>query len=327
MNRIHQVLLCVVSLGVLLLPAAAARAQSGEKFPSQPIELVGPSPAGGGTDILFRLLAEVTEPFLGQKIVVVNKPGATGAVATSYVARAKPDGYTLGGVYNGPLTMAPHLLDVAYSLDDYLPLLQVTSAPTVFCTRPDFPAKNGKEFIEVMRANPGKYTYGTDGVGGVSHITGERIFRALGARPRPVAFTGAAQTLQAMLGGHVDIFAAASASILPHVKVGKAKCLLTSTRERIAVLPDTTSLNELGAGDAAMVQWRGLIAPRALPAERRAFLEKVFRQGAQTEKFRHVMEQRGEDVIVLGSAEFASVIRAEHQTLGAIIKEIGLGKK
>jgi tripartite-type tricarboxylate transporter receptor subunit TctC len=311
----------------VLTTAIPSLAQSGDAFPSRPIELIGPSPAGGGTDILFRLLAEVSEPFLTQPVVVIIKAGATGTIAMGYVAKSKPDGYTLAGVYNGPLTMAPHLLaEVAYTVDDYVPIIQVTAAPSVFCTKPDFPAKNGKEFVELLRANPDKFTYGTDGIGGVSHITAERIFRALGIQARSVPFAGASQTLQAVMGGHVDIFVAASASILPYVATGKAKCLLTSSRDRTAVLPDTTSLAELGIPEAALVQWRGIVAPKGLPSDRRIILEKAFRQGAQTEKFRRIMSERGEDVIILSGPEFADVIRTEYQVLGDLIKKLGLAK-
>jgi len=211
-------------------------------FPQKPIEIIVPSPPGGGTDIAIRLLAELTEPFLKQKLVVVNKPGGGGTVGVSLLTQAKPDGYTLGGVWNSPLTASPHTLQVSYTPEDYLPILQVSSAPYILCAAPDFPANNALELIAELKKNPGKYTYGNDGVGGTMQLAGERIFKALGVKVRPVPFGGAGETAKNFLGGHVTFYGGSIPPIMPHIKAGKAKALLLTSAADNPAVPTASGL-------------------------------------------------------------------------------------
>ena len=298
-----------------------------EKFPSRPIEIVVPTPAGGGTDITTRLLAELVEPILGQKVVVVNKPGAGGALGMNAVVQAKPDGYTLGGLWNAPLTMTPHTQPVPYSLSDYSAVSLADVAPTVMCTRADFPANSGKEFLEVIRKNPSKFTYGNDGVGGTIQFTVERIFLKLGLKARPVPFGGAGETLKNFLGGHVDIYAGSIPPIVPHLKAGTAKCLVLSSKEKNAAVPQAASLEELGVPETATYLWHGIVAPKSLPADRLAILEKAFTQAAKSEKFRQNMESKGVTALGGGAAEFRKLIETEHKAMGDVAKTIGLAKQ
>jgi tripartite-type tricarboxylate transporter receptor subunit TctC len=309
----------------LIGPWSVALAQ--EKFPSRPIEIVVPTPAGGGTDITARLLAELVEPILGQKVVVVNKPGAGGALGMNAVVQAKPDGYTLGGLWNAPLTMTPHTQPVPYSLTDYATISLADVAPTVMCARADFPANSGKEFIEVIRKSPNKYTYGNDGVGGTIQFSVERIFTRLGLKARPVPFGGAGETLKNFLGGHVDIYAGSIPPIVPHVKAGTAKCLLLSSREKSAAVSQAASLEELGVPETATYLWHGIVAPKELPADRIAILEKAFNQAAKSEKFRQNMEAKGVTPLGGSAAEFRKLIDTEFKAMGEVAKTIGLAKQ
>ncbi len=198
----------VVSNGSLLaaIVATACLAMSGplpaqEKFPSRPIEMIVPTPPGGGVDIIGRMLAEGAEAFLGAKVVVSNVSGATGGVGVGRMTRAKPDGYTVAFVWNAPVTIVPHTLDVAYGPQNITAVSQTTGGtPLIFCVKPNFPASAGKEFIEVLKRNPDKYTYGNDGVGGMVQLAGERLFQPLGVKLRPIPYGGAADTLRAFLG-------------------------------------------------------------------------------------------------------------------------------
>lgn len=310
---------------IALTPYDGARAA--EPFPMRPIELIVPTPAGGGTDLQTRVLAELVEPILGQKLVVINKPGAGGTLGVSAITQSRPDGYTLGSIWISPLTIIPHSSQVPYTPDDYTPISQVMAHTLVFCARPEFPAATGKEFIETLRKSPGKFTYGNDGVGGTVHLAGERIFRVLGVQLRPVPFGGAGETLRAALGGHVDIYGGSIPPILPHVKAGKAKCLLVTSRERAEVLPETASVTDVGAPQAATVSWRGIIAPKGLPADRLAILERAFRQAVQSEKFREFAVKEGGKAVGSTAAEFGELIRAEYQAFAQIVKDLGLGKQ
>lgn len=325
MTRSHPLL---AAAGIALALVFVAHAQAQEKFPTRPIELIVPTPPGGGVDIVARLLAELVEPILGVKMAVVNKPGGNGAIGVSQLTQAKPDGYTLAAVWNSPLTITPHTLSVAYSLDDYTPITQLTGGtPFVFCVKSEFQAANGKEFIEVLRKSPGKYTYGNDGVAGTVHLAAERAFGKVGVKIRPVPFGGAGETVKNFLGGHIDIYGGTIPSILEFVRAGQAKCLLVTTPERVPALPDTPSLTELGIADAASELWRGIIGPKGMPAERVATLEKAFRQATQQRKFLEFETSRSEAAVGSSGRDFGKLIRTEYEANAEILKRIGLSRK
>ena len=323
-NTTH-VLSALVVCANLLCAASPAAAQ--EKVPTRPIEILVPTPPGGGTDITARLLAELVEPMLGQKVVVGNKAGAGGTLGMSAVVQAKPDGYTLGGLWNAPLTMTPHSQAVPYSLQDYVAISLADTAPALLCTKPDFPANTGKEFIEVIRSNPNKYTYGNDGVVGMLHLSTERIFTKLGIKARPVPFGGAGETLKNFLGGHVDIYAGSIPPIVPHVKAGAAKCLLLTSKEKNAAVPQAASLSELGIPETATYLWHGIVGPKGIPPDRVAILEKAFARAAKSDKFRQLMEAKGVTVEGSGAAEFRKLIDTEFKAMGEVVTSLGMAKK
>ena len=312
---------------VLLFCIGLSSATAQEKYPSRAIELVIPTAAGGGTDISLRMLAEIVEPILGQKVVVVNKPGGGGTVGMAQVVQARPDGYTLGGLWNAPLTMTPHMLPTPYKNSDYAAVTLVTASPTILCVKAAFPASDGKAFIEALRKDPGKYTYGNDGVGGTIQLAAERVFSKLGVKARPIPFAGAGETLKAFLGGHVDIYGGSIPPILPYVKDKSAKCLMVTSAERNASVPEAAGLADLGAPGEATVLWRGIIAPRTLPADRLAVLQKAFAEAAQTPRFKEFMQKRGEEAKGSSSAEFRQLIDSEYDAMGKVMAAIGLTKK
>lgn len=313
-----------ILVGLLVGLAAFHSAWAG--YPEKPIEMIVPSPPGGGTDIAIRLLAELTEPFLKQKVVVINKPGGGGTVGVSLLTQAKPDGYTLGGVWNSPLTASPHTLQVAFTPDDYQPILQISSAAYVLCAAPDFPANNGRELIEELKKNPGKYTFGNDGVGGTMQLAGERIFKTLGVKVRPVPFGGAGETAKNFLGGHVTFYGGSIPPIMPHIKAGKAKALLLTSAADNEALPTASGLNALGIPQEETVLWRTIIAPKGLPTEVLKTLEAAFRQGASEPRFKEFLKAQGEELVIAGPAEVGKLIREEYKALGEVAKDLGLKK-
>jgi tripartite-type tricarboxylate transporter receptor subunit TctC len=313
-----------ILVGLLVFVAGVHSAWSG--YPEKPIEMIVPSPPGGGTDIAIRLLAELTEPFLTQKVVVINKPGGGGTVGVSLLTQAKPDGYTLGGVWNSPLTASPHTLQVAFTPDDYQPILQISSAAYVLCAAPDFPANNGKELIDELKKSPGKYTFGNDGVGGTMQLAGERIFKALGVKVRPVPFGGAGETAKNFLGGHVTFYGGSIPPIMPHIKAGKAKALLLTSAADNEVLPTASGLKALGIPQEETVLWRTIIAPKGLSPEVLKTLEAAFRQGASQPRFQEFLKGQGEELVIAGPAEVSKLIREEYKALGEVAKDLGLKK-
>src|SRR5215475_7187042 len=201
----------------------------GETYPDRPIQLVVPAGAGSSTDTMMRSLAQVASPLLGQSIVILNKPGASGIIGVSYVTRSPPDGYTVAGVVNGALTMAPHVATANFQPSDYRIVAMITQAAGVLCVHPDFPADNAEQFLSELRSHPDKYTYGSDGVGAFVQFATARIFEPAGIHQRIIPFSGADQTVMAFMSGTIDIYGGAVGTIAPFVKEGKAKCLLLTS--------------------------------------------------------------------------------------------------
>jgi tripartite-type tricarboxylate transporter receptor subunit TctC len=290
--------------------------------------MIIPTPPGGGVDITGRMLVDGLEKILGVKIVVSNQPGASGALGVTKLASARPDGYTIAYIWNAPLTMVPHTLTVAYTPDSYAPISQTTGGtPLIFCAHPNFPAANGREFVEHLRQNPNKYTYGNDGVGATVQLAGERLFQQLGIKMRAVPFGGAGETLKSFLGSHVDIYGGSIPPIAPHLKEGKAKCHIATTRDRNKTIPDALSAGDLGFAQEATELWRGAIAPKGVPADRLKILEDAFRRAAQDEKFKESILKGGDDVIGGSSEDFRKLIASEHAAFAKVVQNLGLPKQ
>jgi tripartite-type tricarboxylate transporter receptor subunit TctC len=295
-------------------------------YPERPVSLVVPAPPGGGTDRFARLLAEIVSTRLGQKFVVENKAGGGGTVGVTQIAAARPDGYTLGFIWNSPLTTSPQSLNVAYTVDSYAPVMAIGFSSYVFCVAPEFPAKDGKEFIAELKANPGKYTYGNDGVGGTMQLAAERIFQKAGVKVRGVPFGGAGETLKNFLGGHVTIYGGSIPPVAAHVAAGKAKCLLLTQAGANSALPQASGLDAVGLKDEATVLWWGLIAPAKTPKAVLDKLEAAFVAAAKEPSFIEAMGKLGATPMIRSSAEMAKDIRNEHAALADVAKLIGLKK-
>lgn len=320
-------LLRTTTLGAAAVLAAALAAHAQDRYPSRPIQVIVPTPPGGGTDIIARQLAEIVEPILGQKLVIENKPGGGGTVGTTLVTQAKPDGYTLLMNFNGPLTTVPHTLQVPYTPDSYTPIIQVGFGSYVLCTAPDFPASNAKELIAHLKQNPGKYTYGNDGVGNTMQLAAERIFRHFDVKARPVPFGGAGETARNFLGGHVDFYGGSLPPILPHVAAGKAKCLMLTSASDNPALPGAAGLAALGVPELETVLWWGLMGPKNLPANVVEKLETSFREAVASQRFKETMEKQGATPIARGPKEMDALIRKEYAALGEVAKAVGLQRK
>ncbi len=301
-----------------------------EKFPTRPIEYIVPAAPGGGADIVSRILADATEQFLGQKIVVINRPGASGSIGLSEIAGARPDGYKIGLAFNGPMTLVPHILQVPYTIDSFTPIMEISEFSSLFCVRPDFPAKTAKEFFEYVKKNPMKVTYGNDGIGNTGHMSAEMIFQAMGVKLRPVPYSGVGDVLKGFLGGQIDVYNGSLQPILPYIETGKARCLFCSTKKGVDAAPGMLTVVDLGIPQAETLIWRGVFGPKGLPADRLAILEKAFQQGARSEKFTKnpAMDPKtGERIVALPGKQFEKIIRAEYAAMGAMAKQLGLVQK
>ncbi|MEK7438232.1 MAG: tripartite tricarboxylate transporter substrate binding protein [Pseudomonadota bacterium] len=314
------------ALAVFALTAACVPALA-DQFPSRSITVIIPAAPGGGTDTFGRKVAERAEKELGQTMAIENKGGGSGSIGLSQVVTAKPDGYTVGFVWNSPITTIPHSLNVPYKRTDYSALMSIGYSSYVICVRPDFPAKTGKELLDVLKSNPDKYTIGNDGVGGTMQLASERIFAKVGAKVRQVPFKGAGDTAKNFLGGHIDIYGGSIPPIQQHVMAGKAKCPLLTSAERNAALPDASGLADVGLASEETVLWWGLIVPVKTPDAVKAKLEAAFMKAGASDEMKTVMANKGAVNRPLGAAETNKLIASEYDALEKVALSIGLKKK
>jgi len=295
-----------------------------QTYPERPVQLVVPAGPGSSTDTIMRSLAQAAAPLLGQSIVILNKPGASGTIGVGYVTRSEPDGYTIGGVPSGAITMAPHVAAQSFQATDYRIVAMITQAAGVLCVHPDFPAKNATEFLAELKNNPDKYTYGSDGVGAFVQFSTARIFQPLGIRQRIIPYSGADQTVTAFLSRTIDIYGGAIATIAQFVAEGKAKCLLLTTARRFATLPDVEGLDDIKMAQAQTLLWRAVIAPRDIPQDRFDKLRDVLTKAAQNPEFKAMAEKRGEEVWVISAEDAAKYAQGEFVQMEQLAKELHL---
>ena len=310
--NLSRILLAIACVGCSLTHAA------------EPLKLIIPTAPGGGTDGYFRVLAREVEPHLGETVVVLNVAGAGGTIGVAQMVRATPDGQTVAGVWLGPVTVVPNTAKTPYTPNDYIPVIQVSSAPYVMCVHPEFPANDGKSLIAEIRKNPDKYTYGNDGLGGPGHLGTARILRATGTSARDVPFKGAGETLTNFLGKHVDIYVGSIPPILQHMQQGRAKCLLVTSADRVPSLPKAASLSDLGIPNEETILWRALLAPKGTPPERIAKLESAFEKAANSATAKKFLEDAGEQVAIKKGAALKRYIDAEYDAMGKLAKALNL---
>jgi tripartite-type tricarboxylate transporter receptor subunit TctC len=306
------------------LMAGAISPAGADSYPERPIQLVVPAGPGSSTDTIMRSLAQAAAPMLGQSIVILNKPGASGTIGVGYVTRSEPDGYTIGGVPSGAITMAPHVAAQSFEATDYRIVAMITQATGVLCVHPDFPARNAAEFLAELRNNPDKYTYGSDGVGGFVQFATARIFVPAGIRQRMIPYTGADQTVTAFISGTIDIYGGAIATIAEFAGEGKAKCLLLTTARRFATLPNVESLEDVKMSQAQTLLWRAVIAPRDLPQDRFDKLRDVLIRATQSAEFKAMAEKRGEEVWVISPEDAAKYAQGEFTEMEQLVRELHL---
>ena len=318
-QNIRFLLQTVASMVVTLCPAVV---MAQDNFPERPVTIVVPGQAGGGSDVIFRKLAVAAQAITNTSFIVLNRPGASATMGTTVVTQAKPDGYTLGGTWNGPLTMAPLMVPVPYTTASYDPVIQISSTPLVVCVHQNFPASSGKEFVEELRKKPNQYTYGADGIGGTIHFGVTRVFKGLGISARMIPFNSSPATMQAFLSRTVDMYGGSVVAIKSSMDGGVAKCLLVSSTEDNPAVPMSTGLLALGAPDSAMHNWYGVIAPKGTPLHIIAKLDSIFRQAAATPSFIEYLQSVGMQATLYNSIAMRQNIEDEYAANALISKNL-----
>lgn len=261
----------VAALGassVAALCAPTAMAQAGD-YPNRPIKLIVPFAAGGSTDMVARLLADKMGAVLGKAVVVDNKGGAGGSIGADAIAKAAPDGYTIGMA-----TVSTHGANPAVyaklpydAVKDFAPITNVMAVPSVFVVHTSVPAKNMKEFIALAKANPGRYTFASPGTGSLGHANIENFMDLAGINLLHIPYKGAGQAINDALAGQVNSMTDNLPSTLPHIKSGKLRPLAVLALKRSPVLPDVPTYTELGYPGMGDGGWFGLVAPAGTPKD------------------------------------------------------------
>lgn len=309
MNTRHflQAVACAAAL------AAAGTASAETAFPTQPIKLVVPFAPGGSTDIAARLIAEYGSRELGQPIVVDNKAGAGGSLGMEFVAKAKADGYTLGmatvsthganpAVYGSKLKYDP--------VKDFAPITNVATTPSVFAVNPGkVSAKDMKQFLAMVKANPGKYSFGTPGTGSLGHANIEHFMALAQVKLLHVPYKGAGQAMNDALAGQVDAITDNLPSALPYIKAGKLRALAVLSEKRSPTLPDVPTYGELGFPQMGGGGWFGVVAPAGTPPEVVAKLNAAFHKAMKNPEFAKKMEESGATLIPGTPADFGKQIQ------------------
>ena len=252
---------CGVAL--LIVAGQSAIAQS---YPSRPIRLVVPYPAGGPTDFVGRTVGQKLSQFLGQQVVVDNRPGAGTIIGSELVARAAPDGYTILFGTGGGTFLAPLILpNVPYEpLRDFAPVAMLVQSPQVLVSHPALPARTIAELITLAKAKPGVLNFASVGTGTSPHLGGELFQSLTGTKIVHVPYKGTAPALTDLISGQVQMMFSSMPTVLAHVKAGRLRLLGTGGTKRSAVIPDTPSISEAVPG-FELITWYGIFAPRATP--------------------------------------------------------------
>jgi tripartite-type tricarboxylate transporter receptor subunit TctC len=312
----------VMFAACLLSLAGLAGAQ--EPFPSRAISIVVPTGTGGQTDIFARLIAEQLRQRLNQPVVVENKPGAGGSVAGRYVSSRPADGYTL--MYGSMSTMiiAPHLQKpLAYdSTKAFTPIALTQSGSSPLTVRGNSPFRSARDLVEFAKSNPGKVTYGSQGVGSVGHLAMELLASKAGIEMTHVPYNGTGAALAGLLGGHVDVVIADILTSRPHVQAGALRYISQLATTRSRALPDVpTVAEELNIPELAMDFWLGLFAPEGTPDAIVTRLNKEVTEIMQVPAVKERLEATTMTTPPMTPAQFSRLIEQQWQTWGKIVRD------
>lgn len=301
-----------------------ASVEAQQDYPSRPIKMYIPFDPGGSTDLFSRALADAASKILKQPIEPLNKAGGGGTLSTGTVAKAKPDGYSIGVVSATALCIAPHLRPLPYHpLQDLTPILQFADYALALAVKSESPYKTWADLMAEARKSPGSVTYGTSGAGSVAHIIMEQITRMEKIKLTHVPFAGGNPALAAVLGGHTTAIMATE--FLSHAKAGKLRVLAIVGEKRFAELPEVPTFLELKY-PLKLGLYGGIVGPKGLPPAIVNKLEMVFQEAAKDEAFKTVMKNFLMAITIRNSSEFRELITTTYNEYGAVLKDLGIAK-
>lgn len=309
-------------LMVMLSFAAASYAQT---FPAKPIRIVVPSPAGGPSDFAARAVSQNLPQYLGQPVIVDNRPGGAGLIGAEIVAKAPPDGHTLLVATGGLMIITPLVINkTPYQTADFAPLTNLISGPSYLLVHPSLPVRSLKALIELARTRPGELTYGFAGPAQVSHLNGELLKSLARIDIVSVPYKGTANLFTQLVGGEVSMAFTTSVDSLAFVRAGRLRALAVTTLKRSPAMPDVPTMDEAGLKGYEVSNWNGIWAPVKTPRE---VVERLNRDIARTLQAPDVKERvaaLGNQIVADTPDEFAAYIRRQTDKWSKLVKEANI---
>ena len=315
----------VCAVAMAWCSAFAQPAAKEGSYPEKPIRFIVPYNPGGTPDIQGRMFGEKLRQRLGQPIVIENRPGANATIGMGLVARAPADGYTLVVAPVGPWTVNQHLYDLPYDvLNDFAPIIHATASPAILAVHPSIPARSVKELIALAQQKPGELDYGSAGIGGFGHISGELFAQMARVKMTHVPFKGAVAAVTDLVAGRVPVSFNVAAVTLPHIKSGRVRALAVSGTTRLAVMPDLPPIAEAGLPGYENTTWVGIGAPARTPQAIVGRLNREFEAILQMPDIRETLQSQGTVVTGGSPARFREYLKVENAKYEKLIKAAGI---
>jgi tripartite-type tricarboxylate transporter receptor subunit TctC len=314
-----------VPILTILLTTAGALAAGAQDYPSRPITLIVPYAAGGGNDVMARAAADKMSRTLGQQVVIENRGGAGGSIATRQIARSAPDGYTLGLGGTGTLAINPTLYpNVGYDpRKDFAPVGLIATSPLVVVVNPALPVRSVPELIDLARKEPGKLNFASAGTGSGIHLAAEYFATLAGIKLTHVPYKGSSPALTDLVGGHVSIYFSSLPPAVGLVKEGKVRALAVTSAKRSAIFPDLPTVAEVALPGYEAVLHYGIVAPAGTP---RGIIDKLgvaLRAAVMSDDLRARLADDGAEPLASTPEEYAADIDREETKWSAVVKASG----
>jgi len=319
------VILGAFAAAITLVAAPGLAQTAASNWPNKPIRYIVPFAPGGTTDILARTIGERLGAALGQPIVVDNKPGQGGSIGAAELARAAPDGYTIGGGTISSHAINATLYDkLTYDpVTSFAPITLYATQPNVLLVHPSVPAKNVREFIDLVKANPEKYSFGSAGNGTSQHISGELFKTMAGVKMQHIPYRGSGQMMPELLAGTVPVAFDNIATAVQHVNAGKLRALAVTSATRSIVSPDVPTMAEAGLAGYDISSWQAVFAPAGTPP---AIVDRLYTEIARILKTPDIQKRLGDlglNIVEMTPAQLTALIKSDVPRLGKIVKDSG----
>ncbi len=329
MNRNISKLKLPALLATIVTAAAAAlmpAVSNAQAYPNKPIKLIVPFAAGGTTDIVARIIANQFGVELGQAIIVENRGGGGGSIGANELAKSAPDGYTLGMATVSTMAVNPAAnAKIPYNnMTDFIPVTNFAAVPNVLTVHPSVPAQNLKEFIDLLKKNPGKYSFASSGTAGIGHMMGELFQSSTGTDLVHIPYKGAGPAVLDVIGGQVPVLFDNLPSSKAHIDAGKMRLLAVAAPKRLSFYPNIPTFAEAGLPDVNDRVWYGLVVPAKTPKEIVDKLHAAAVKAVNNPAVREKLAAQGADPVANTPAEFSAQIKVEYEKMKTIVTKKGI---